>query len=277
MNTHKKCIILIIQFLLILSSISQAETEGGNCLNCQSSQQAPSKIEEFSKEVTKITDLSMEWVQVDIAQAVQTNQMDAGYPMGCVITSMLYTLKYGPHEYRKAYENIPGATDVAKLRSLAAKFSTKKSQADAKSPAFSEQYGVNPNDIPWMIQSLVPSSELSKNDTYLIPMAYSKSNNMVSDLRNKALSSLSAGKPIIAQLLFTNPDFSHSIVITGVEKDTASNNKLRVKILDPMTGKKSVATIAAGTGKLGDTEFQMLRFSDSEVISRDGFLLSTSL
>ncbi|MEN0059681.1 MAG: papain-like cysteine protease family protein, partial [Bdellovibrio sp.] len=136
----------------------------------------------------------------------------------------------------------------------------------------------NPNDLPWMLQWLAPEIAQLKTTTYLVPEVYSQKNeSMVDDFHQKAISSLSAGKPMIVQLLYTNPSFSHAVVITGIERQASSNSNLNIRILDPMTGKESFASVTASTGKLGDTNFKILKFSDPDVTSQDGFLLSISL
>ncbi|MEN0060391.1 MAG: hypothetical protein AAGB31_16240, partial [Bdellovibrio sp.] len=108
MNSRKKCLILIFLFLAIFSRTSYAETEGGICQNCYLYQQPSNKIESLAH--------TSDWVKVEIPKSVQTSQLDAGLPMGCLLTSMMYALKYGPEEYKKAYKNIPGSSDLEKIR-----------------------------------------------------------------------------------------------------------------------------------------------------------------
>lgn len=278
MNFQKKCLILILQFLLIYSRASYAETEGGICENCHLSQQSSNKTKSFAIALNEATKDSTDWVKIDTPNSIQTSQIVAGYPMGCQITSMLYTLKLGNPEYRNSYEKIPGSSDIEKIQSLVSQFGAQKSRDKVNEPAFSEKYGTNPNDLPWMFQSLVSGSAPLKTITYLIPKAYSqKTSNMIDDFHQQVVSSLSLGKPIMIQLLYTNPSFSHAVVITGIERQASSSKKLNIRILDPMTGKGSFASVASGTGKLGDTDFKMLKFSDPDVTSQDGFLLSISL
>jgi len=268
---------LILRLLLMFSSTSYAETESGTCLYCYSNQQSSNKIEAFAGELDEAVNDSGDWVKIKIPGSTQITQIEAGYPMGCELTSILYALKFGPQEYQQAYEKIPGSSDLEKLRSLVYKFSAQKSKDNLNQPAFSEKYGINPNDLPWMFQSLIPNSEILKTTTYLMPAGYNQPNNMIDDFHKKAISSLSSGKPMIIQLLYTNPSFSHAVVVIGIEGQSSSKKRLNVQILDPMTGKKSFASIEPSTGKLGDTNHSMLKFSDPDMTSQDGFLLSISL
>jgi len=95
---------------------------------------------------------------------------------------------------------------------------------------------------------------------------------MLSDFRERAMVSLTAAKPVIAQLLFTNPSFSHAILITGTENQISPNGSLMLRVFDPMTGKQSIATLNPGIGKIGDLNFEGLSFSDSDIVSQNGFM-----
>ncbi len=232
----------------------------------------------FANTLNEVARNSSDWVKIKIPNSVQISQIDAGFPKGCLITSMLYTLKFGTQEYKKSYEKIPGTNDIEKIRSLASQFEAQKSRDKVNENAFSESYGTNPNDLQWMFQSLVPGSVPLKTTTYLVPEAYrQKTGNMPDDLQKKVASSLSSGRPVIIQLLYINPSFSHSVVITGIERKSSPSKSLNIRILDPITGKESFASVASGRGKLGDADFKILKFSAPDVTYQDGFLLSISL
>lgn len=78
------------------------------------------------------------WIRLETSGLIQSSQVDAGYPMGCVITSMLYALKFGPEEWHKAYEEINCAGDIQKIQSIASQFSFLKSRQNNNLSAFSE-------------------------------------------------------------------------------------------------------------------------------------------
>ena len=149
------------------------------------------------------------------------------------------------------------------------------SKDNPKNRAFSELYGTNPNDVPWMFQSLVAGSDPLKETTFLKPVANQQiDKKMLDDFQKISTPSLLEGKTLIAQLQYTNPSAAHAVVIIGIENKTSSSGSLRVQILDPLSGKKSLATISAGAGTFGDTHFSMLIFSSSKISSRSGFILS---
>lgn len=217
-----------------------------------------------------------QWTNLEVPVVLQTSQIDAGYPMGCEITAILYTLKFGPYKYKKSYEEIPGSSDLEKIHYLVSKFSAMQSKDNPNQPAFSEKYGTNPNDVPWMFQSLVTGSEPLESTTYLAPKTNqtSESNKMLEDLYQKGLKNISVGKPILVQLLYLNPSFSHAVVITGIEQKIYSDSNLNLRILDPMTGNESVANVTVGPVKFGDNDLVGLEFSDLDVTSQSGTLLS---
>ena len=275
MNSLKTCLILIFCFSLFIPKVSGAGTEGEICHECYLNQQMSSQLVTSGRELGSIAKALGAWVNIETPKTALATQLESGYPNGCGITAMLYVLKLGPIEYRKSYEKIPGNSDVEKIRSLVSKFRAMSSKDNPKQAAFSEQYGTNPNDLPWMFQSLVVDSIPLRETTFLKPATNRQiDKKMLEDLQQKSMGSLTEGKPIIVQLQYTNPSAAHAIVITGIERQASFDGNLRVQIIDPMSGKKSIATIAPGTGKLGDTDFSMLTFSNPEISSRSGFLLS---
>lgn len=275
MKTHQICLILISCFSLFISKVSSAGTEGEVCQECYLNQQASTQFVTATGELGGIAKVLSGWVNIKTPKTAVATQLEAGYPNGCGITAMLYTLKLGPAEYRNSYEKIPGNTDIEKIRSLVSKFSAMGSKDNPKQPAFSEQYGTNPNDVPWMFQSLVADSNPLKETTFLNPISNRKiDSKMLQDFQKKSTLSLIEGKPIIVQLQYTNPSAAHAVIITGIERQASSNGKIKIQILDPLTGKESVATIAPGIGKFGDTDFSMLTFSNPAIASRSGFLFS---
>ena len=275
MNNLKSCLILIFCFSLFIPYASSAATEGDICQDCYLSQQASSKIVTASGEPVNTANASDGWVHVQTPKTVMATQLEAGYPNGCGITAMLYALKLGPTEYKNSYEKIPGNTDVEKIHFLVSKFKGMSSKDNPKERAFSEQYGANPNDVPWMLQSLVAGSDPLKETTFLKPVANQQiDKKMLDDFQKISTLSLLEGKTLIAQLQYANPSAAHAVVIIGIENRTSSSGSLRVQILDPLSGKKSFATISAGVGSFGGTYFSMLTFSSSKISSRSGFILS---
>lgn len=275
MKTLQPCLILIFYFSLFIPDVSSAGTQGDMCQDCYINQQPSSQFVAATGESTNIEEALNSWVKIKTPKTAMTTQLEAGYLNGCVITAMLYTLKLGPTGYRNSYEKIPGNTDVEKIRSLASKFKEMKSKDNTNQPAFSDQYGVNPNDIPWMFQSLVAGSDPLTEKTFLAPIKKAQVGiKMFVDFKEKSTLSLIEGKPVIVQLQFINPSAAHAVVITGIELQASPSGGLKIQILDPLTGKESIATIAPGIGKFGDTDFFMLTFSNSAISSRSGFLFS---
>lgn len=278
MNTHQAYLILIFCFSLLIPKVSSAGTESGICQDCKLNQQTSSQIVTATRELGSIAKALSDWVNIETPKTAMATQLEAGYPKGCVITAMLYVLKLGPIEYKNSYEEIPGNTDIEKIHSLVSKFRVTSSKDNPKQVAFSTQYGTNPNDLPWMFQSLVAGSIPLNKTTFLKPAVNRQiDKKMIEDLQQKSTVSLIEGKPIIALLLYTNPSAAHAVVITGIERQASPTGNLRLQILDPMSGKESFATVAPGTEKLGDTDFSMLTFSNPEISARGGFLLSVVL
>ena len=141
------------------------------------------------------------WLELDIPSARQTSQIDAGYPMGCQMTAIVYALKFGPSEWRSAYSAIQGSADALKIRSLAEKFSAMKSRADSAQPAFSEKFGMNPNDLPWMFESLVPGESQSKLEYFIdVPEPQKPAVNELEKFRTLARERLGLKKPVLLGL-----------------------------------------------------------------------------
>jgi hypothetical protein len=275
MNKVKTRLILIFCFSLFISKVYGAGTEGGICRDCSLNQQTSSQIVTSTRDLGSIVNALGAWVNVETPKKSMATQLEAGYPNGCGITSMLYALKLGPINYRQSYEKIPGKTDVEKIRFLVAKFKAMRSKDKPEEAAFSDQYGTNPNDLPWMFQSLVAGSNPLKEMTFLKPTANGQTDKkMLEDFQQKGAASLSEGKPLIVQLQYTNPNKAHAILITGMELQSSQHGSIKVQILDPLSGRTSIATVAAGAGKLADSDFSMLTFSGPAISSRNGFLLS---
>lgn len=266
------CLILIFQFLLVLSQPSIARTESDFCETCK---------EHGTSKPTIVTALPTEqlqgWTTVNVPYSVQTSQMDAGLPKGCVLTSMLYTLKFGSKSYQNAYASIHGTSDTEKLRSLVDRFSKLKSKDKPDDAAFSEQYGTNPNDLAWMFQSLVPESEPLKLETFLAELQKPQSSGkkLLRGLHEAVRESLSSGRPVIANLLYENPSFGHAVVITGIENVISEKDNFLIRVLDPATGIQSLASVTVSTLKFGEHDLQSLSYT-SLVNSRTGTLLSVA-
>lgn len=219
------------------------------------------------------------WTQIKTPGVQLTSQIDAGYPMGCQITALFYALKIGPHDWRNAYEGIAGAGDLQKIQTLAAKFGSSASRSSKGQSAFDPQYGTNPNDLPWMIRSLVPSlGEMKLVDYFQLPNAEIDSKNQVLErFHNDLLSRLRAEQPVLAQLLFSNPDFGHAVLITGVQNSVMADGTLQISIIDPMSGRESHAIIAFDQVQVAGLSLYGLSFLDTDVISKKGVLLSIML
>lgn len=216
-----------------------------------------------------------EWTRISMPSTQQMSQMDAGYPMGCMITTMLYALKFGPSDWKTAYHAIPGTNDVAKIREIARIFGLLKSHDVPSSPAFSEIYGTNPNDLSWMFRTLMPDSSPLKDLTLAKPHSPSLAmdNDLIRQLRANVKESLVQGRPILTQLFYKQPDRTHAVLITGIEETEADLN-LSITVLDPMTGEESVALLSPGIIILGGREFAGLTFLNEKVASRNGFLFA---
>lgn len=277
MDCLKNCVILTLYFCLLISSTSSAETEAGICQYCHSTSQESPQHVTAANDLINVSNSVSGWSQIETAIPAQTSQMDAGYPKGCVITAMLYTLKFGPQEYRRAYEKIAGNTDKDKIDSLMLKFSWLKSRANPDEQVISAMRGTNPNDLPWMLQSLVGDSKPIDLSVHLKPLNNSSATEMLTSFRNKGIQSLTEGKPIIANLMFTNSGFGHAVVIIGIERRNLATGELKVRILDPATGEKSIASIFSGTVKLGDIELATLKFTSSNYSGGDGVIVSSGM
>lgn len=219
------------------------------------------------------------WTLIELPQDRQTSQVEAGYPMGCEITSMFYALKFGPTDWQLAYKNIPGDTDLQKIRSLVAKFSSIPSQFSKGQPAFSEQYGMNPNDVSWMVSMLLPNSVSMKMTSYFARSEadLSERNQLLKNFQSDVTKSISTGRPIIMDVTFSNPLFSHAVLVSGIRNSINSDNTITIQILDPMTGRQSEASMSAGSVKFGDTALVGMSFYDREVVDNKGTILSIHL
>lgn len=219
---------------------------------------------------------SSSWIQITSPRERQTSQVEAGYPMGCEITSIFYALKFGPTEWQAAYKNIPGTTDLQKIKSLGAKFNSMPSKFSNGQPAFSEKYGMNPNDVAWMISMLSPNSASLKMANYFAhsQAVLSEKNQLLKNFQSDIVQSLEKGKPIIMDLYFSNPKYSHAVLVTGIRNSIATNSTTAVKILDPMTGEFSEAAISVELVNFGDSVLIGIVFYGSQVVDSKGTILS---
>ena len=87
-----------------------------------------------------------------------------------------------------------GNSDIQKIKSLANKFSGLASQHTKGYPAFKENSGSNPHDVPWMIQSLLQKDGILKK--------------FHTDLSQR----LALGYPVPMDLYFLNPSFASAAV-----------------------------------------------------------------
>lgn len=227
----------------------------------------------FSQLAFAIEQSASDWVRISIPPNRQTSQLDAGYTMGCMITTMLYALKFGPSNWKAAYEAITGEDDVAKITELVRRFSILSSRDVSTRPAFSAVYGMNPNDFSWMFHSLIPGAAPLSQLTLAKPQStdVSSDNGLILQLRTVAEELLARGQPIIAQLYFRQPDSTHAVLITGI---TGSGESLLLTVLDPATGLESVATVNTGVSSLGGREFDTLNFVDDKVVLRSAILFA---
>lgn len=220
----------------------------------------------------------MHWTRLPTPGVVQTSQIEAGYPMGCEITALVYALKIGPQLWRSAYDAIPGTDDIQKIRSLATKFKGLKSRDSESEPAFSEEYGTSPNDMPWMFQALVPTEKSMRSlELVRLPKLRSMPQSLLQLFQSKITTRLETGKPIIAQLYYSNPDFSHAVVITGVGNSLTRDGEIQISIIDPMTGKESIGNLKSEQLMLAGNKVLGLSFQNFEIVSRKGILMSVLL
>lgn len=219
------------------------------------------------------------WTQIALPNERQTSQIDAGYPMGCEITSIFYALKFGPTEWLSVYKSIPGETDLQKIKSLATKFTLLPSKFSNGQPAFSEKYGMNPNDVSWMISMLAPSSAPLKMTNYFEhPQAVlPEKNQLLKNFQSDIIKSLEKGKPVIMDLYFSNPTYSHAVLLTGIRNSISTNSTITVKILDPMTGKFSEAILSVEPVNFGNSILIGLTFYGLQVVDSKGTILSIHL
>jgi len=205
----------------------------------------------------------------------QTTQIEAGYPMGCQITSLVYALKFGPSSWQKAYQSISGVTDIQKIKSLALKLGGLQSRDVKGQPAFSEKYGVDPNDLPWMFESLVSTeNKMSLLTIGWPPGIEIQKPDFLSQILELTMTSLNSGKPILAGLYYSNPDFSHAVLITGILATADENRTLKISVLDPMTGLESEATLTSGIVSLVGHQIEGISFDAPFVVNRAGVLLN---
>ena len=236
-------------------------------------------IGSFALFVTLITSFTVAADALSLTQIVtpddaQTTQIVAGLPMGCQITAMLYALKFGPASWRASYEATTGQNDATKIKLLAAKFNSLPSRGDADRPAFSPVYGTDPNDLGWMFKSLVPSGPTPNLKNLLrLPRTTGK-RRLLSNFRETVSTHLSVGQPVIANLLYSGPDFAHAVLITAVRSQPDQPNELQIRVLDPMTGRTSWADVSFGKVLVQGREVFGLSFIDPEIVSRAGILLS---
>jgi hypothetical protein len=219
------------------------------------------------------------WIKIVLPSGRQTSQIEAGYPTGCELTSILYSLKFGPAEWRSAYSEISGDTDIQKMQTLAEKFSSLPSRFSRGQPAFSKQYGMNPNDVSWMMSMLVKNGEAFKMANYFVgPKAdSSEKNRLLKSFQSDLSKSFSLGKPVIMDLTFSDPASSHAVVVVGVNNSITHESALGIRILDPMTGNVSEADISMEPVNFGNMTIFGLSFSGLNVADRQGTVLSIHL
>ena len=128
------------------------------------------------------------------------------------------------------------------------------------------------------MQSLDKRIALSSKSYYLAPESKASDikiiqRNFYSDLSEKII----IGQPVLMQLYFSNPEFSHAVLVTGIQDLTGQEEPVKVRILDPMTGKASVATITAELVSFAGMKIIGLSFVDNNVVNQKGAIISVQL
>ena len=205
--------------------------------------------------------------------------MDASYPIKYEITTILYALKFGPDFWHSAYEKVLGDSDVDKIRHLASSYSSVPSENSKGQPLFNEKNGTNPNDIPVMIQSLTKRKITISSKNYYLALEANPSDikiiekNFYSDLSEKLI----IGQPVLMQLYFSNPEFSHAVLVTGIQDSAGPSGAVKVRILDPMTGRASDAAVKAELVSFAGMNIIGLSFVDNDVVNQKGAIISVQL
>jgi hypothetical protein len=222
---------------------------------------------------------SESWSGINVPTNPQVTQIEAGLLKGCSITTVFYALKLGPSSWRYAYENLPGDSDVQKLKSLATKFSAMLSENSKGQLVFTEKYGSNPNDIPQMFKSLVKGKVALSQKGYFLPAQadFSQRNEFFKKFYSDLFLRLSSGHPIPLALYFANPEASHAVLVTGLQNSIDQDGSVKILVLDPLTGKVSSAAVNLETFPLFDARLAGFSFSDLDVADRKGFIFSISL
>ncbi len=190
------------------------------------------------------------WTEIQGPDTTLATDVEAGFPNGCGIVSMLYAMKFGPPSWRADYNSIAGKTDLAKIQTLAKQFGSEPSKYERavynrNMPAFTASKGTNVGDLPWMFQSLV-HGPLPLNQVFLAKLDPNGNTGrlLAEKFHNEVVASLKRGEPVImtAFIQFT----VHEIVIIGIQNAVDQQGTFKVEVLDPATGEESTGTVSSG-------------------------------
>lgn len=222
------------------------------------------------------------WISVQTPDNSLATQKEAGYDNGCAITALFYALKLGPALWKTAYTALPGSNDVQKIQSLAKKFEMLPSKDSPGASAFSEAYGTDPNDLPWMIPILTGDTQPLKNESLIIlsktPDPDANKIQLLQGLAGTLKLNLSRGIPVIMNLLFATPgsEFAHAVLIVGVE-EAPVKTQIAIQVIDPETGKRSFGLLGQSWVGIPGAPMAGLSFSDKAVIDQAGAVVSVIL